>query len=108
VAAVVATTHLIVLAIVVFVAPAVIAILKGRWEYIFLALLLTPVVPWVAALRLARPDSFWARHFYGWYKMERSRHRFPDDGSPVDLKERLARRPLLDRIFDIDREGSDA
>jgi hypothetical protein len=56
--------------------PATITWKKGQRAAFWLGFLLTGVVWLVAACRLARPDSPWARRFYGPEKMERARRRF--------------------------------
>lgn len=68
----------LVVAIVVNVTASVVAILKGRIVLGLVGVLL-PVVSWVAALRLARPRSFWARRFYraGSRRATRAERRFP-------------------------------
>lgn len=55
---------------------AIVAILKGRPVLAVLGMFLPFVGP-VAALRLARPSSWWARRRYGTRRMVRSRRRFP-------------------------------
>ncbi|TCK21714.1 hypothetical protein [Pseudonocardia endophytica] len=60
------------------VLASVIAIGKGRIVLGLVGVLL-PVVSWVAALRLARPRSFWAQKFYraGGERATRAERRFP-------------------------------
>jgi hypothetical protein len=36
------------------------------------------MVWWIAALRLARPESWWARHLYGLKKLARAKARYPE------------------------------
>lgn len=68
----------VVVAIGINVLASVVAILKGRIVLGLVGVLL-PVVSWFAALRLARPRSFWARRFYraGSDRAERAERRFP-------------------------------
>ncbi|MEU4806535.1 hypothetical protein [Actinosynnema sp. NPDC023587] len=71
--------HWVALAVVaVNVLCSVVAILKGR-TLMGVVGLFVPVVAWVAALRLARPTSCWARRGYppGSRRMLRARRRFP-------------------------------
>jgi hypothetical protein len=57
---------------------AVITAAKGRWGW-FLGGLLTAGVAWLAAapLLIARPDSLWARRFYGPRKLASAERAFP-------------------------------
>ena len=58
--------------------PAVITALKGQWALFGAGFLLLGMVWAVAAFRLARPDSYWARRFYGPDKLGRARARYPE------------------------------
>jgi hypothetical protein len=58
------------------VAPATITYLKGQYVLFGLGFLLVGTVWYVAAFRLARPSSFWARKFYDDSKMGRARRRY--------------------------------
>jgi hypothetical protein len=58
--------------------PAVVTALKGHLALFLAGFLLLGLVWLIAAFRLARPNSFWARRFYGPEKLERSRLRYPD------------------------------
>jgi hypothetical protein len=72
----------VVLGLVLFFAPAAVTALKGHvWLFVagFIAYLVWPV----AAFRLAKPNSAWARQYYDAEKLERSRARYPDI-SPSD------------------------
>jgi hypothetical protein len=60
--------------------PAGITWSKGQRAAFFLGFLLLGIIWVVAACRLARPSSWWARHFYGPEKMQRAFNRF-DSGS---------------------------
>jgi hypothetical protein len=58
--------------------PAVVTALKGQVA-LFVAGFLTLGLVWViACFRLAKPNSPWARRFYGEEKMRRSRQRYPE------------------------------
>lgn len=62
--------------IVVVIAPAAITWSKGQ-RLVFALGFVLPGVIWIAAaLRLARPSSWWARRFYGPRKMQRAINRF--------------------------------
>jgi hypothetical protein len=69
--------NVLVLAIIVvaFVLPAVITALKGKWG-LFVAGIFFHLCWWIGAIRLAMPDSYWARHNYNADKLNRSRARF--------------------------------
>jgi uncharacterized membrane protein len=56
--------------------PAGITWAKGQRAAFFLGFLLFGMIWIVAALRLARPSSWWARRFYGPKKMQRAIARF--------------------------------
>jgi hypothetical protein len=58
------------------VGPAVVTLLKGNYPAFLLGLLTLGAVWMVAAFRLARPVSWWARRFYGEQKMRRARLRY--------------------------------
>lgn len=58
--------------------PAVVTGLKGHVGLFVAGFLLVGVVWVIAALRLARPNSLWARRFYGPEKLGRSRARYRD------------------------------
>ena len=49
----------------------------GIWALLGAGSLLLGFVWMIAAFRLARPNSYWARHFYSPEKLERSRARYP-------------------------------
>jgi hypothetical protein len=66
------------------VVPYGLILLKGKVK-LFLGALLVGLIPFAgvafpiaASFRLARPNSWWARHRYGLEKIEASRARFPD------------------------------
>lgn len=59
--------------------PIVISVLKGRYLFLVLGILLTPF--WfVGAIRLAAPGSVWYRRFYGPEKRARADERFGKEG----------------------------
>jgi hypothetical protein len=67
----------IVIAVVVLFIVGVITInvLKGKRGFAVVGLIVH-IVWYVGAIRLAKPDSWWARRYYGPEKLERSRMRF--------------------------------
>ena len=59
----------------VSVATAIITGLKGKYGFLAAGLLLG--IFWiVGAIRLAKPDSWWAKQVYGQEKLRRARERF--------------------------------
>lgn len=60
------------------VAPLTITALKGHWLLFVAGWLTIGLVWWIAALRLARPGSWWSRRFYGPQKLARARARYPE------------------------------
>ena len=62
--------------IVLYVVPAVLTALKGKYGYTAVGVLIHPLW-WVGAIRLAKPDSYWARRFYTAAKLDRAYVRFP-------------------------------
>jgi hypothetical protein len=58
--------------------PAVITALKGQWVLFGAGFLFLGMVWVIAAFRLARPKSVWARRFYGPEKLARARARYPE------------------------------
>ena len=66
------------LVVVLHVVYTIICLLKGK---IFTGLIgfAVPIVSLVGSIRLAKPESFWAKRFYDEAKMDRSRRRFADD-----------------------------
>jgi hypothetical protein len=72
----VAVAYAAVLWIVLIVAPATITGLKGQWLLFGAGWMTLGLVWWIAALRLARPRSWWSRHFYGPSKLARAESRY--------------------------------
>ncbi len=62
--------------VMLIVAPATITGLKGQWGLFAAGWLTLGMVWWIAALRLARPRSWWARHLYGPDKLARAQSRY--------------------------------
>jgi hypothetical protein len=78
------TERLLVLSILIVVIgiPAGITWSKGQRAAFFLGFLILGMIWVVAACRLARPSSWWARRFYGPEKMQRALNRF-NSGTPT-------------------------
>lgn len=67
--------------LVLIVIPAGITWSKGQRAAFFLGFLILGMIWVVAACRLARPSSWWARRFYGPGKMQRALNRFGSGAS---------------------------
>jgi hypothetical protein len=66
----------------IYAVPAIVTFMKGKIGLGLLGFLVQPLW-WGGALRLAKPDSPWARRFYGPEKMAAARERFaPPAGAP--------------------------
>src|SRR5438046_7935627 len=63
--------------------PAIVTALKGHTVLFIAGCLLIGIVWFIAAPRLATPNSYWARRFYGPEKLGRARARCPDT-DPAD------------------------
>lgn len=62
--------------VLLLVAPAIVTLLKGQRLVFFVGLLTLGMVWIVACFRLARPESWWARRFYGPSKRRRTAARY--------------------------------
>jgi hypothetical protein len=58
------------------IAPLVVTALKRQWLLLLAGWLTVGLVWWIAALRLGRPDSWWARRFYDDDKLARAEARY--------------------------------
>jgi hypothetical protein len=67
------------LVIVIFLGPVTVAELKGHDFLVGFGWLTLGVTWWIAALKLARPESWWARHLYGPRKLARAEARYADN-----------------------------
>jgi hypothetical protein len=71
-----ATAYVVVLLVGLIIGPMVVTALKGQWA-LFAAGWITVGVVWlIAAVRLARPGSWWARRLYGPRKLARTQARY--------------------------------
>jgi len=70
--------------VVLIVGPATITALKGQWALFGAGWLTLGIVWWIAALRLARPRSWWSRHLYSDEKLARAESRY---GAPSQATE---------------------
>jgi hypothetical protein len=64
------------LCVVLVVAPLTITALKGQWLLFIAGWLTLGIVWWIAAMRLARPRSWWARNRYDPDKLARAEARY--------------------------------
>lgn len=71
-----ATAYAVGIWIVLIVGPLTITALKRHWLLFAAGWLTVGLVWWIAALRLARPESWWARRFYAPDKLARARARY--------------------------------
>lgn len=64
--------------VVVIIGPATVMVLKGQWPLLDAGFAWSGFVWWIAVFRLARPESWWARHLYGPAKLARAKARYPE------------------------------
>jgi hypothetical protein len=64
--------------LILIVGPLIVTALKRQWLLFVAGWLTIGLVWWIASLRLARPDSWWARRFYGPDKLARAKSRYGD------------------------------
>jgi hypothetical protein len=62
--------------VVIIVGPLTVTALKRQWLLFAAGWMTVGAVWWIAALRLGRPESWWARRFYGEEKLARARERY--------------------------------
>jgi hypothetical protein len=72
----VSIAYTVALFLVLIVVPLVVTALKGQWLLFAAGWVTVGVVWWIAALRLGRPSSWWARRFYGAEKLRRAEGRY--------------------------------
>jgi lysylphosphatidylglycerol synthetase-like protein (DUF2156 family) len=72
----IAVVYTVALFVVLIVAPLIVTALKRQWLLFVAGWLTIGLVWWIASLRLARPDSWWARRFYGEDKLARAQSRY--------------------------------
>jgi hypothetical protein len=71
--------YVVALVVVPFVGPATVAEMKGHDFLVGFGWLTFGITWWIAAFRLARPESWWARHLYGPRKMARAEARYGEN-----------------------------
>ncbi|MFP5388254.1 MAG: hypothetical protein ACLGG5_03005 [Thermoleophilia bacterium] len=62
-----------------FLGPVTVAEMKGNSILVGAGWFTLGITWWIAALRLAKPESWWARHFYGPQKLARAEARWGED-----------------------------
>jgi hypothetical protein len=62
--------------LVLIVIPLTVTALKRQWLLFAAGWVTAGTVWWIASLRLARPESWWARRFYGADKLRRAQERY--------------------------------
>jgi len=62
--------------VLLIIAPVAITALKRQWLLFAAGWFTVGLVWWIASLRLARPQSWWARRFYGAEKLRRAQERY--------------------------------
>jgi len=73
--------------VVLIVGPATITALKGQWALFGAGWFTLGIVWWITVFRLARPESWWARHLYGPGKLARAQDRY--GATAVDEESRV-------------------
>jgi hypothetical protein len=64
--------------VVLIIGPATVTVLKGQWPLFDHGWYTLGIVWWITGFRLARPESWWARHLYGPAKLARAKARYPE------------------------------
>jgi hypothetical protein len=64
--------------VMLIIGPATVTAVKGQWPLFDAGFNTVGFVWWIAAFRLARPESWWARHLYGPKKLARAEARYPE------------------------------
>jgi hypothetical protein len=89
---------IVVAVVALLIVPSVVCWLKGKKLWATLGFFTN--WHWIPVIRLAKPDSWWARRFYDDEKMWRARARFselPDDAdaAPVEAVEEFSRDDIV-------------
>jgi hypothetical protein len=71
--------YVIALVVVLFLGPVTVAEMKGHDILVAAGWYTLGIAWWIAAFRLAKPESWWARHFYGPSKTVRAEARWGGD-----------------------------
>ncbi len=84
------------------VASFIINPLKGKWGMFFLGLIFNPAW-WIGALRLAKPDSWWAKQFYSPTELAQARFRLAEWN--MGIRHGAINIPLCDAVLIANRHG---
>jgi hypothetical protein len=79
VSTVIQIAYVVGLVFVLFLGPVTVAEMKGNDILVGAGWFTLGITWWIAAFRLAKPGSWWARHFYGPRKLARSEARWGED-----------------------------
>jgi hypothetical protein len=71
--------YVIVLVVGLILGPVTVAEMKGNNILVGAGWFTMGITWWIAAFRLAKPESWWARHFYGPRKLGRAEARWGED-----------------------------
>lgn len=71
--------YVVALVVVVFLGPITVAEMKGHDFLAGFGFVTLGVAWWIAAFKLARPESWWARHLYGPRKLARAEARYAEN-----------------------------
>lgn len=79
VSTVIQIAYVVGLVVVLFIGPVTVAEMKGSSILVSAGWFTLGITWWIAAFRLAKPESWWARHFYGPDKLARAKARWGED-----------------------------
>ena len=71
--------YVVALVVGLFLGPVTVAEMKGHDVLVGAGWFTLGIAWWIAAFRLAKPKSWWARHFYGQRKLGRAEARCGED-----------------------------
>ncbi|HEX3241274.1 MAG TPA: hypothetical protein VHR18_14195 [Solirubrobacterales bacterium] len=74
----VAIAYFVGLWVVLIIGPATVTVLKGQWPLFDAGWFTLGIAWWITGFRLARPESWWARHLYSPAKLARAEARYPE------------------------------
>lgn len=72
-------SYVVGLVVVLFLGPVTVAEMKGNSILVGAGWFTLGITWWIAAFRLAKPESWWARNFYGPRKLARAEARWGED-----------------------------
>jgi hypothetical protein len=71
--------YVVALVVIPFLGPVTVAEMKGHGFLVGFGWTTLGITWWIAAFRLARPESWWGRHLYGPRKMARAEARYGEN-----------------------------